>query len=95
LGKTTKLALKFEQTSKIYKSNNKFSKSIKVHVKVPAKKVNESGKVEKCFDETTYKFYNFSDRDISFKYIIRVWRNASPYANSDDESEASEEEPQG
>ena len=31
LGKTIKFILKFENVNKLYKSNNKFSKSIKIH----------------------------------------------------------------
>lgn len=40
-----------------------------------------------------YRFYSFSDRDFTFKYIRRLWANASTHAGSDDESsQASEEE---
>ena len=77
LGKVTKIIINFENVSKLYKSNNKFSKSIKVH------------RVLEADGEQIYKFYGFSDRDITFKYVHRLWSNASPYAK-DDESEVSE-----
>ena len=31
-----------------------------------------------------FKFYGFRDRDMTFKYIKRLWSHASPYAEEDD-----------
>jgi hypothetical protein len=70
-------------TSKLYKSNGKLTKGIKLHVK-------EKGAESQ--DETLYRFNGFNDRDFTFKYIRRLWTNASPYAGEDDSSEPSETE---
>lgn len=98
LGKTTKLILSYDQITKVYKSNNKFSKSIKVHKQVQRAKQavkNEQAKKEpeEKDKEEIYRFYSFKERDFTFKYIRRLWANSSPHAGSeDDESENSEEE---
>lgn len=48
---------------------------------------------EESEKETIYRFYSFQDRDFTFKYIRRLWSNASPHAESDeDSSQESEEE---
>lgn len=31
-----------------------------------------------------FKFYGFKDRDMTFKYIKRLWSNTSPYADEED-----------
>ena len=33
-----------------------------------------------------FRFYGFSERDMSFKYIRRLWSNSSPYADKDTDS---------
>jgi hypothetical protein len=43
-------------------------------------------------EEEIYKFSGFSDRDIAFRYIKRVWVKSSPFANEDDESDSDEDE---
>jgi hypothetical protein len=81
LGKTKKLILDFDKITKLIKANNKFSKSIKLFVK--------NGQ-----QDDVYRFSGFSERDFTFKYIKRLWSNASQHApeEDDDESEASENE---
>jgi hypothetical protein len=79
------------------KSNNKFSKSIKIHKaadrKLSVSKATGDEKDDGKEKETIYKFYSFKDRDFTFKYVRRLWANSSSYANSEDEeSEESEED---
>ena len=31
-----------------------------------------------------FKFYGFKDRDMTFKYIKRLWNHASPYADAEE-----------
>jgi hypothetical protein len=84
----------------LYKSNNKFSKSIKVHKQSPkilkptkSEAIRKESSPEDEKQETIYRFYSFKDRDFTFKYIRRLWANSSPFAGSDDEeSENSDEE---
>ena len=94
LGKTTKLILSYDQISKLLKSTNKFSKSIKIHkATAVTRKPSGDEKDETKDKETVYKFYSFKDRDFTFKYVRRLWANTSPHCNEDDvESEESEED---
>ena len=101
LGKTTKLVLPYEQITKLYKSTSKVYKSIKVHklggnkrsLKASQSDLNNETNNGEAEKDTVYRFYSFSDRDFTFKYIRRLWANASTHAGSDDESsQASEEE---
>lgn len=97
LGKTTKLILSYDQITKVYKSNNKFSKSIKVHRQAQKAKTVKNDQAKKEPEEKEkeeiYRFYSFKERDFTFKYVRRLWANSSPHAGSeDDESENSEEE---
>ena len=43
-------------------------------------------------EETEYRFNGFNDRDFTFKYIRRLWTNASPYAGENETIEPSETE---
>ena len=92
LGKTTKLILSYDQITKVYKSNNKFSKSIKVHkqaqrAKQTAKNDQAKKEPEEKDKEEIYRFYSFKERDFTFKYIRRLWANSSPHAGSEDDEE--------
>lgn len=43
----------------------------------------------------TLKFYGFRDREMTFKYIKRLWSNVSPYAEDNSSSGSDEEEEDG
>lgn len=55
-----------------------------MHVKQQAENSEET--------ESEYKFYNFKDRDFTFKFVKRLWANESSYAKEEDMSDISEEE---
>ena len=46
-------------------------------------------------EDRTYRFQGFSDRDLTFNYIRKVWSNSSPFANDEDDTESSEEDQEG
>ena len=57
-----------------------------MHVKLQA----ENSPTEET--DLEYKFYNFKDRDFTFKFVKRLWNNESTFATEEDQSDVSEEE---
>ena len=93
LGRTAKHILKFQDISKLTKANSRLQKLIKIHKVVPndlpqdKKKKPEKVKPDpQSADQKVemFKFYGFRDRDMTFKYIKRLWGHASPYADEED-----------
>jgi len=96
LGRTTVLTPSFDRITEVHKSNNRVgARSIKIHVKAlngPTTSAPDQGSAQEAAadagKEETYKFSGFQDRDMTFKYIRRLWSTVSPYAD-DDSSESS------
>jgi len=84
LGITKKMVNEWADITKLEKQG---STSIKVFKFVTTKKGEKK--------EETNTFSGFSDRDTSYKYIVRLWSNSSPYAKDTDSEDDDKESETG